>query len=56
MQHRDRNGGFGYRSGANGWDLSNTQYAVLGLRAAQAIGVEIDRAVWAKVASCIGAE
>lgn len=56
LRHRAPSGGFGYAPKSSSWDLSNTQYAVLGLRAAQAIGVEIDRAVWAKVASCIGAE
>lgn len=54
LQHRDRDGGFGYERGAHGWDLSNTQYGALGLRAGRALGVTIDRGVWTKLAKAIG--
>ncbi|MHC4814970.1 MAG: prenyltransferase/squalene oxidase repeat-containing protein [Planctomycetota bacterium] len=41
-------GGFTYpgRSRNSWWDLSNTQYAALGLRAAAAMGHEIDKKIW----------
>jgi len=54
LRNRDGSGGFGYRPEANQWDLSNTQYAALGLRAAKALGVAIDRSVWAKMAKEVG--
>ena len=53
---RDRNGAFGYNPRPGRWDLSNTQYGALGLRAAAAIGVPIERAVWSRLASAIGDE
>lgn len=49
LQHRS-GGAFGYSRGSGNWDLSNTQYAALGLRAAQAIGVSIERKVWTALA------
>lgn len=41
-------GGFTYpgRNRNSWWDLSNTQYAALGLRAATAMGHEIDKKIW----------
>ena len=45
LTHRHE-GAFGYMSLAPQWDLSNTQYAALGLRAAASIGVAVDRRVW----------
>ncbi|MEO6595381.1 MAG: hypothetical protein ABIP94_11570 [Planctomycetota bacterium] len=54
LSHRDLRGGFSYRDNANTWDLSNTQYAALGLRAAKALGVKVDGSVWAKMAQEIG--
>jgi hypothetical protein len=54
LGHRDRRGGFGYQEGANGWDLSNTQYGALGLRAGKALGADVDRAVWSQMAQEVG--
>lgn len=56
LKHRTTAGAFHYRKKPKDWDLSNTQYAALGLRAARAIGVDVDRAVWAKMAQEIGAQ
>lgn len=53
---RGRNGLFGYNPRPGRWDLSNTQYGALGLRAAAALGVPIERSVWNKIASAIGDE
>ncbi len=53
---RDRNGAFGYSANRGRWDLSNTQYGALGLRAAVAIGVPVERSVWSRLASAIGDE
>ncbi|HEX5053100.1 MAG TPA: hypothetical protein VFZ65_15100 [Planctomycetota bacterium] len=54
LSHRDSSGAFSYRDKANTWDLSNTQYAALGLRAAKAMGVKIDGSIWAKMAQQVG--
>lgn len=51
--HRD-GGGFHYSRNPKNWDLSNTQYAALGLRAAKALGVTIERSVWARMARQVG--
>ena len=56
LRHRDTRGGFHYQANANTWDLSNTQYAALGLRAAKALGVPIERSIWLKMAQEIGAQ
>lgn len=53
LQHRHKNGAFGYHRNPGGWDLSNTQYGALGLRAAQALGVAIDPATWQRLATAI---
>lgn len=53
---RDRNGAFGYGPSPGHWDLSNTQYGALGLRAAASLGVAIERSVWTKLADAIGDE
>lgn len=53
LKNRDENA-FGYTDQGSRWDLSNTQYAALGLRAARAMGVTIDRGVWLKLAAKIG--
>ncbi len=45
-------GGFGYDSG-NRWDLSNTQYAALGLRAAAALGVKVGPKVWRRLLTTV---
>jgi hypothetical protein len=55
LRHRDR-GGFTYQTNGNRWDLSNTQYAALGLRAAKSLGVPIAVSVWADMAREIGGQ
>lgn len=45
LLHR-ADGGFGYAANGGRADLSNTQYAALGLRAARSMGVSIERKVW----------
>lgn len=46
LRHRS-GGGFTYGSGGGGnQDLSNTQYAALGLRAAAGLGLQVERAVF----------
>lgn len=52
LKNRD-DGAFGYRRHTGQWDLSNTQYAALGLRAAAAMGVSIKRQVWSQLAARI---
>lgn len=52
LKHRD-DGAFGYLAGTGQWDLSNTQYAALGLRAARAMQVPIDKRVWTSLAKNI---
>ncbi len=54
LTHRDSSGAFGYSPNPVNWDLSNTQYAALGLRAAKALGATVDRTVWSKMAREIG--
>ncbi len=54
LKHRHRSGAFGYGQSPGGWDLSNTQYGVLGLRSARALGVKIERSVWRDLAAAIG--
>lgn len=54
LAHRSKQGAFQYGRSPSSWDLSNTQYGALGLRAAAALGVDVDRGVWAKLAAEIG--
>lgn len=54
LAHRSKQGAFQYGRAPASWDLSNTQYGALGLRAAKALGVDIDRTVWVKLAAEIG--
>lgn len=54
LAHRHKSGPFGYGENPGGWDLSNTQYGALGLRAARALGAKIDRSVWQKLADEVG--
>jgi hypothetical protein len=54
LTHRDDRGAFGYTRNVRDWDLSNTQYAALGLRAAMAMGVPVERSVWLRMAREIG--
>ncbi|HEX5052926.1 MAG TPA: prenyltransferase/squalene oxidase repeat-containing protein [Planctomycetota bacterium] len=56
LRHRHKHGGFTYGATTTDWDLSNTQYAALGLRAAKALGVPIDPSVWQTMADLIGAQ
>lgn len=56
LRHRAANGAFHYGRKPVGWDLSNTQYAALGLRAAVAMGVPVGEEVWRKMARAIAAE
>ncbi|MBX3462731.1 MAG: hypothetical protein KF830_06145 [Planctomycetes bacterium] len=54
LQCCGRSGGFGYSKADGGGDLSNTQYGALGLRAGAALGVDIERAVWQRLAEHTG--
>ena len=54
LKHRSRDGGFQYDDAPVGWDLSNTQYGALGLRAAAALGVQVDRRTWQRLADLVG--
>ncbi len=54
LRHQSKQGGFHYREKPRDWDLSNTQYAALGLRAAVAMGIEVDRRVFARMAAEVG--
>ena len=54
LGNRASDGGFTYDAEMQRQDLSNTQYAALGLRAAAALGVAIERGVWTRLASAIG--
>ena len=46
LLQRQTMGGFSYRSNDGWWDLSNTQYATLGLRAAVSLGQEVPLQRW----------
>jgi hypothetical protein len=46
-------GGFSYRSKAGTWDLSNTQYAALGMRAAASLGIQIAKTRWTTLARAV---
>ncbi len=54
LEHRNNEGTFQYMKRPAGWDLSNTQYGALGLRAAAALGVTVERVVWSKLAAEVG--
>ena len=53
LRHQTRQGGFHYRENSNHWDLSNAQYAALGLRAAVAMGFDVDKRVWTDLAKAV---
>lgn len=53
LLNRRLRGGFTYPGGGDSWDLSNTQYAALGLRAAAALGESVDADVWQKMAEVV---
>ena len=46
LRNISRDGGFDYNHVSKRWDLSNSQYGALGLRAAAAMGGEIPKNVW----------
>lgn len=52
LQHQS-GGVFGYTSNGGGGDLSNTQYGVLGLRAAAAMGRTIPERTWQRIEAAI---
>lgn len=54
LTHRSPEGAFQYRPRPSTWDLSNTQYGALGLRAAAAMGLTVRRDIWRKLASTVG--
>src|SRR5690606_33606425 len=51
LRHQARDGIFGYGPQPGHGDLSNSQYAALGLRAALWLGLEVPRQVWDRLAS-----
>lgn len=55
LRHRSDEGAFQYYKGPSSWDLSNTQYGALGLRAAAATGQKIRDEVWRTLAREVGA-
>jgi hypothetical protein len=56
LTHCCGDGPFQYSKAPVTWDLSNTQYGVLGLRAAKALGVPIEAGVWRRIAAEVGAQ
>jgi len=54
LRHVGKNGGFQYYARPSGWDLSNTQYGALGLRAARAMGEKVPDRIWKKMAREVG--
>lgn len=54
LDHRCDEGAFQYEKRPSTWDLSNTQYGALGLRAAAGLGIKIPKAVWSRLAREIG--
>ncbi|MEZ6037980.1 MAG: hypothetical protein R3F29_10895 [Planctomycetota bacterium] len=54
LRHRSKDGAFQYDDSPSAWDLSNTQYGALGLRAAAALGATVSREVWSKLADEVG--
>ncbi len=51
LQNQTPRGGFSYSGGEGRWDLSNSQYAALGMRAAANLGVKIPRIRWRRLAA-----
>ena len=54
LDHRCDEGTFQYNRHPSTWDLSNTQYGALGLRAAWALGIKIPKKVWSRLAREVG--
>jgi hypothetical protein len=50
LRNQTPRGGFSYSEGKGRWDLSNSQYAALGLRAAASLGVDIPKSRWKRLA------
>lgn len=50
LRNQAPSGGFTYAGSNARWDLSNSQYAALGLRAAASLGVEIPKIRWKRLA------
>lgn len=46
LQSAQHEGGWGYSQSEHGYDFSNTQYALLGLRAAARAGATVSRSTW----------
>ncbi|MEM7201198.1 MAG: hypothetical protein AAF628_13075 [Planctomycetota bacterium] len=53
LLQRRRRGGFTYAQPYESWDLSNSQYAALGLRAAVALGQTVEPSVWQELAAAV---
>ncbi|MFK7740427.1 MAG: hypothetical protein AB8H80_08885 [Planctomycetota bacterium] len=56
LQHLSRRGCFQYFAKPSTWDLSNTQYGALGLRAALSMGLRVPRDVWRRMAQSVRAQ
>ncbi len=56
LAHRSPQGAFQYYERPSTWDLSNTQYGALGLRAAAAMGLTVRKEVWTKLARTVAAQ
>ena len=54
LSHRSPYGAFEYYKQPSSWDLSNTQYGALGLRAAALMGLTVRKEVWARLSRTIG--
>ncbi len=53
IERQSQSGGFSYQQSSGNWDLSNTQYAALGLRAAVSIGIEVPERTWQRLLEVI---
>lgn len=56
LANRSTQGAFQYYERPSTWDLSNTQYGALGLRAAAAMGLTVRNEVWTKLARTVAAQ
>jgi hypothetical protein len=56
LLHRCPDGPFQYSVRPVAWDLSNTQYGILGLRAARALGINIEKRVWRQIVDEVGGQ
>ncbi len=53
LQHQIDEGGFGYTPAPTSWDMSNTQYAALGLRAAVYLGATVPEDAWRRLGDAV---